>query len=279
MTRTLLLTLAGLVPQLALAAEPMVSLDVDVSALPDNEVTVDLRSWLVEHQTEVLRDHGIGTSDDTPTQLRLIVSRYGDGDIHYRTTIVLIDQTTGAIELERTIRCELCRDTDLNTMVGDELARLSDRLWPIDSDGLPIDPPESEEHALNELDALNELNALDQAVSEPDPRGEPNSPARARRIGWRGAIGIATLGIGASTTTAGITLAARSERTRLDDGNVVRRNTRPAGLALVGVGSALLVTGAVLVGRDVVRRRRRHDFSFTPTVAPATLTIQMSMRF
>lgn len=275
MTRMLLLTLAGLVPRLALAAEPTVSLDVDVSALPDNEVTADLRDWLVEHQTGVLRDRGIRTTDDTPTQLRLIVSRYGDGDIHYRATIVLFDQTTGAIELERTIRCELCRDTDLNTKVGDELARLSDRLWPSGSDDLATEPltnPPKDDAV--EADA-------DGAELEPDPPDEPDAlvPARSRRIGWQGAIGITTLGIGASTATAGITLASRSERTRLDDGRVVRRNTRPAGLALVGVGSALLVTGAVLVSRDVIRRRRHHEFSFTPTVAPATLTIQMNMRF
>lgn len=264
MIRALSFILVVLVSWPALAAEPKVALDVDVSALPNTEITEELRDWLVEHQTAVLRDEGIETSQDAPRLLRVVLSRYGEGDVHYRVTLVLVDRSTEAVELEHTITCELCRDTDLTARVGQEVARLlSDHLR---HDSVP--PPDPE--------PLGPAPTKERAPVRP---AAPAEAPRARALGPLGSVGVASLVVGVSTTGAGIALALRPDRWRQNTGGVQQRSTRPVGLALVGVGSAVLVSGVALVTVDVVRRKRRPRTSLIPMLTPSTLTLNMNTRF
>lgn len=81
--------------------------------------------------------------------------------------------------------------------------------------------------------------------------------------------------LGATALGASIPLAIRPDEWRPVAEGSERRTTRPAGLALVGVGSAVLVTGAVLLAFDLVRRKRQRTVSLAPTVVPTALTLRV----
>ncbi len=270
MIRALLFVLAVLVPWPALAAEPTVALEIDVSALPDDQVTADLEIWLTEHQTAILRDGGIETSADADNTIRVVVSRYGEGDVHYRATIVLVDRPTEAVELERTITCELCRDTDLANEVGEEVARLSGRLL----------------YAAQSTDGTDEQPEKAPPSEEPPGRAEnfpthrdPTVHPKSRKIGPLGCAGIASIVAGAGALGTGIYLGVRPDDWRLVAGGTEQRTTRPAGIAVLSAGAAVLTTGVVLVVVDAVRRKPQRRVTLSPTVTPIAAAMRMGVRF
>ncbi|MCA9712712.1 MAG: hypothetical protein KDK70_43185 [Myxococcales bacterium] len=261
MSRALSLGLALLLaaaPCVALAA-PAVSLDVDVSALPEDDVTEALETRLVEHQVQTLRDSGLEVVDDAGTRIRVVVSRYGDNDVHYRATVTLLDADGEPAEAERTLDCELCRDSELIAKVGEEIARLS---------GKVLYAPSSEA----ETDAKPE-----QDESGPEPTGSTGEqPKKLETLGY---VGIGALVVGAGALGAGVGLALQPDEARLQGTRVERRSTRAPGFAMVGLGSAVLVTGAVLLTIDLVRRKKQRKVALIPTVTPSMITLGMHMRF
>lgn len=250
----------GAVPSVAAAAPPEVSLDVDTSALPEDEVTDALEARMIEHQQRTLRDGGIEVVDDAEMQIRVVVTRYGEGDVHSAATVTLFEVDSDQPAFERRLTCELCRDSELIATVGEEIARLSGRL-------LYAPRPKAEAESVQ---------------SEPSAEGEnlqPQTDEAPQKLGTLGYAGIGSLAAGAGTLGAGVALALRPDEARLAGTHIERRSTRTLGLALVGVGSALLVTGAVLVTLDVVRRNKPRKVSLIPTLTPSVVTLGMHMRF
>jgi hypothetical protein len=62
------------------------------------------------------------------------------------------------------------------------------------------------------------------------------------------------------------------------NGEIQRKSTRPTGIALASVGGALLVTGAILLAVDVVRRKKART-AFVPTISPDAVALTLSGRF
>lgn len=265
MTRTLSTVLALAIacaplPALA-AAPPRVQLEIDVSELPAGDVTNALQAYLVEEETRTLADGGVEVAADAPMTIRVTVSRYGEGDVNYKARIVLIPSDSATSDVERVITCDLCRDGDLVMKVSEEVARLSGRVL-----YAPREP----------------------VARKPEPeqtsgqQGDPEATTarqKPRKLGPLGAIGIASAVVGLGATGAGIPLAIALDQTRPAASGVERRTTRPAGLALVGVGTALVVTGVVLVAVDVVRRKKARRVSVLPGLGPSSVTVSLSMRF
>lgn len=262
---SMLLALAiACAPWPAYAATPAtVRLEVDVSALPAGDVTERLEAYLVEEQTRTIVDGGLELADDSSNAIRVSISRYGEDDVHYRATIALLQGTSEAAVVERTITCELCRDGELVSRVAEEVARLSGRV---------LYGPEEQSDA-------DHPQAQDPPQPEPETSATEGNDEKTRKVGPLGVAGIASLVVGVGATGGGIPLAVAPDQTRPAASGVERRTTRPAGLALVGVGTALIVTGAVLVTVDALRRKKARQVSFFPAVTPSSVTVSMSMRF
>lgn len=165
------------------AAEPTVAVEVDVSALPDEDFTRWLAENLVERQETVLRDGGIEVAegDDADARIRVTVSRYGELGVHYRFTVALFEGEANTLKAEHTLTCELCKDSMLVTKVGDEVARMSGRFLHEREGEAPGDP------------AVEPEGSQGREV-EPAPKVRPSSRApRARRLS-----GGATAGVGHS---------------------------------------------------------------------------------
>lgn len=236
------------------ASEPRVSLDIDVSALPNDEVTKELQTWLRDHQTKILQDGGIEVVSDADTTIRISVARYGEGDVHYRATIVMIDRREGdgSVVAPREIECQACRDSDLAARVGEEVARLSGRIL----------------YAPSEPDSAR--NPRESALQP-----EPEKSTSVRAIGPLGFSGIAVLSVGVGATIAGGLLAVKPAEWRPVSNGAEMRNYRPTGIALASVGSAVVLAGAAIIAVDVIRRRDKRKLTLLPTIGPSGLALHV----
>lgn len=250
--------------------EPALGLEVDVSALPQDEETEGLRWLLVERQTRILRDGGIAVAEEDDrdaARIRVTVSRYGEGDVNYRFTVKLLEG--GATTVERTLTCDLCRDTELVTKVGEEIARVSGR-YVYEHEAGAREP---------EPNGRDEGNG-----AEPVDSGTPTDQ-EARPVGAAGYAGIAALVAGAGVTVGGVILLTKKPEVRLspEDRRVEEVTThRRLGTAFTAVGAGVLAAGVVLVVVDqtVLRKRRakRHAV-LHPSVGPNGVGLSLTGRF
>ena len=134
------------------AEAPTVELELDLSALPDDVATNDIRQWLLEDEKRLLEEGEIRVVDDAPHTIRVAIRRYGEGDIHYEATVTLTEDGEADPRAERTLQCEACTDTELVAKVVGEVARMSGLIVyandpaeapPPAADGPPTDPPEA----------------------------------------------------------------------------------------------------------------------------------------
>ncbi len=108
------------------------------------------------------------------------------------------------------------------------------------------------------------------------PADPPPPPPPDRRLGKLGKAGIGVLAGGVVLLGAGIGLAVPEPRPN-PDMPLDATSTRPAGYALIGVGAAALVSGAVLLALD--RRKVRRVAHLAPLFHPATAGLQLVGRF
>ncbi len=253
----------GLLP-LALAmmtgvGNPAVSLEVDVSTLPEDEVTHALVSHIVAEGTQTLEAGGIDVLDDAGATVTVTVTRYGEHDVHYRTTVSLAD---GDDQVERTVDCEVCLDSELVDQIGKEIARLSGRVLY----GGPQDHEEPEPAASDDV--------------EPEPtEASSEDTAPSKRLGPMGKAGIGVMVGGVASVAVGVPLVLTADTARIGEMGVEERATRPTGLALIGVGATMAATGVVLVVLDVVRRKKAGRVSLSPVVMPSQVTFSMGVKF
>lgn len=146
------------------------------------------------------------------------------------------------VELERSVQeeevqCSPCGVTELVAAVDSAaervigLARESAR----ESATVPSAPP-------------GELEGGDSETSGDGPGAKGTRPMKI--------LGISSLSLGSAAVIAGAVLWTRPDAAAVDDGEVVRRSTRPAGAATLGTGIGLIGVGAVLLILDGLERRR-----------------------
>jgi len=231
-----------------------VSLDVDLSALPPGEYTTEyIDENLAAHQARVLSEGGIDVVDDADATIRITISRYGEGDIHYRYSVALLEEGLDAPAVERTLACELCRESDLFIKVGEEVARMSGHL----------------------LYAPRSSQGTEEATTEPPPTEEEPPPPRTRRVGGVGWAGIASAAVGIAVGVGGVVdLRRPPERLAqpLTDRQFRLERSRTLGRTLVGVGVGMVVAGAVLLVVDqTVLLERRRQRARTTVLTPIAL--------
>ena len=107
------------------------------------------------------------------------------------------------------------------------------------------------------------------------PVGQDRPRARLGALGWSGIAGL-VLGVG-GVAAGGAFLGIRETRPKADKSQV--RDFRPGGYALVGVGAALVITGAVLLGLDRARAKRRSSARLSPALGPRMTGFVVEGRF
>lgn len=243
-----------------------VSLDIDLSALPPGEYTTEyIDENLAAHQARVLSEGGIDVVDDADATIRIIISRYGEGDIHYRYSVALLEEGVEAPTVERTLACELCRESDLFVKVGEEVARMSGRL----------------------LYAPKSSQTTEEGSTEPPPEEDEPPPPRVRRVGGAGWAGIASAALGIAVGVGGVVELRRPPERLIrprDDRQTMITQPRALGRALVGVGVGMVIAGAVLVIVDQTvlldrRRDRARAATLVPVVTDSIAGVAWSGRF
>lgn len=282
MIRTLflssLLAIAGVAApaQAAEPAKPTVAVEVDVSALPDEEFTRYLKRDLTERQVRILADGGLEVADDANATIRVVVSRYGDHDVHYRFTVALFEGDAETPKVERTLSCELCKDSELVTKVGEEVARVSGRLL-FEPEARPEDSPGPQpEHP--------EGSAND-GTTPPSERDPVHPPGK--RIGIAGYSGIAALPIGVGLMVGGVVALTKEPTVRIPPDRTPEEEVithRRLGISLTTAGAVVAAAGVVLIVVDqtVLRKRRserRAAAILHPSISPAGLGVSLTGRF
>lgn len=255
-------------PSHAEVTAPPVKVEVDVSTLPDSEVTRDLARKIAEHQAQVLQDAGVDVTEHGSLILRVTVSRYGDGNVNYRATIAIVRDGNPKAIAERSMTCDLCRDGEFIIRIGDGVARMASFIL-YGQEEVPSREP------VEERPDSTPPNGSQQTPENPEPERRPPP----KRIGPMGFAGIASLATGTGLLAAGIPLALAPDRVRLAGDIVERRSTRPTGMALASVGSVLIAAGVVLTTLDVIRRKKQRRAAFVPYVAPTGVAVSMEVRF
>lgn len=232
-------------PSPARAAEPIAEdgtlrgwahVAVDTSAI--GEAGPAIRRRVQERADVVLRRAGImpGRGPQDPTIS--VVIREVDGDEPgwaYAITITRAEQVTGANDPHT---CPLCTETELVDAIEGRLATIAAELeGPADDPATAGDPTAAP------------------TETTPPSRSPTDAPVD-RGLRPSGKAGVALVVTGGLGLVTGLVLAVLPARPK--SGDPTREvYTQPPGYALLGVGAATLVVGAVLLGLDRRRAKTR----------------------
>jgi hypothetical protein len=242
------------------------TMEKSVASLSRNEVLRALSRDLAEHVTVV--DKGA----EAVVYVSLVWKDYETS--HYGVRVEIRRGSTARLVVVD--ECKLCDEGKLAAKVA---GRVED-LLPY----LAVEPAE----AATEPEVESEVKA-EPETSEPWVEPEPvvdDGPGY-RRVGVAGYVGIGALALGVGGVAGGIAVLLEDPTEGYvpnDDYQLERRDRVPLGGTLVGVGGALLVTGAVLVAVDqtILRRRRAErgrSIVLLPSVSPTTVGLGLTARF
>jgi len=201
------------------AVEVQASLEIDASALGEAGPAVWARAK--EKGDAIFSASGIAPADSEDDPRVHVTAREAVGD-----TPGFVIEIAIANDVEWTAECSLCTETELVEQIG---------------------------HALEKaVVALHERGSTPAAGPQPSvpatPVRSPTDDARPshRPLRPMAKAGIGTLAAGVAVMIVGAGLAAAPPKP-LEDDPTQERYTQPPGYALLGVGSAAIVTGVVLI--------------------------------
>ena len=226
----------------ARAAEPdepvRVALEIDPTALPPSRTPVDIVEWISGAVSTTLSETDIVVDENAGTKVRLVLSRFGEHDIHYRLDAGIVMPSRSDLQYVRQLDCEACSDTEMVEMVSRYAASAAGWL-----------------HSAAARDAVEDDATTDDPIAEIPP-AQLDAPA----LGRLGIVGASVGAVGLAGVVAGAALLVHGRRESLDASDNELLNVtdlRPPGIAVLVSGGALLVTGVVLLAVDRSRRKRR----------------------
>jgi hypothetical protein len=219
------------------------TLEVDAANAGEGHDVIERR--VEERGAVVLRDAGVlpAQSRNDP-MIHVTISEVGTQDPGYRYRVAIAAEHGWSAEGT----CQLCTEGELVQKVEATLAEAASHLPR--HEAAPVPPPS--------------------AATKPT-----KSDRRSANLGKMGKAGIGLLVSGALVTSIGIGLAVAQPRVK-DDTPLEKTTTRPPGYALVGIGAATLITGAILLSVDRTKVRRT---AVAPTFGPGTAGVVWSGRF
>jgi hypothetical protein len=224
---------------IAPAAKAVVDVKVDLDQPDDEAVAGRIRGDLVK----ALNAEGIAvtkSADATTGTIAVTVSWNADDNHEIAVTVHTADgdrTPTGSPWI-----CDTCQEAQILAMVA-EATPAAIELLPTTASTTTGDPASTE---------------------TPDNPDNPTDPGR-KPLGKLGKAGIGLLVGGTASLVGGVVLVAvLGKRDERSGESVDTTDYRPGGAALIGVGAALVVTGAVLLGIDRKRAKSR-----TVSLAPS----------
>ncbi|GEM_PF-5105219 len=241
-------------------------LAVDASALGDDGEGLGQR--LLERAKSALLDAEVlpGRSEKDPT-IMIMIERSGPQDNPIHTVSVRLLQSGAEIagSLE-TSACELCTDkeiiTQLEGLLVGTIAQLDDR---------------KRSAALStESEAAT---PVPERPETPEPRDSGVSKPPAQKIGPLGIGGIVTGLVGLGGLGAGIFVLTKDDKQSVDNHRATLTSYAAPGGIVLGIGTALLITGIVMVALDRGRRAPAPTTAFVPFAGRYDTGLALHHRF
>jgi hypothetical protein len=259
---TLIAMLVAMAPTMARAIEPApkrrATVEVDTSDVGDAGPIIQRR--VEERADVVLRDAEVlpGVGSDDPI-IRIDIHEI-DGDDPGFSFDLHIEQGGRAVGQRRHIECNLCTETEIVAKAELEIDAIIEDL-PTEREAAPV---------------TTGPGLVEHPTAEPTDTG-PSTDSKRAALGPKGKAGVGLLVLGGASAIVGIGLSI-PKWTPVADDPTRERSPRPVGWALVGVGGAALVTGAVLLALD---RRAAAGRRTRAWVAPGRqmATFGLSRRF
>ena len=232
-------------PAFAVEAPMRAALEVDASQAGEGHDVIERR--VEERGAVVLRDAGIlpAQSRDDPS-IEVSIAEVGSGDPGYRYRVAILGEEGWSTEGT----CQLCTEGELVQIVEGALAEAASHL-----------PRHTEPSA-----------APTTTTTTPSPTTTTTDRAPLRPMGKAG-VGLVVGG--ATLLGIGIGLAVAQPRVK-DDAPLEKTTTRPPGYALVGIGAAAVITGAVLLSIERTDARRT---ALAPTFGRGSAGVVLTGRF
>lgn len=225
------------------------ALEVDAANAGEGHEVIERR--VEERGAVVLRDAGVLPAQSRNDPMILVtISEVGTQDPGYRYRVAIAAEHGWSAEGT----CQLCTEGELVQKVEATLAEAASHLprHETAASPAPVPPPSA-------------------AARKPETQSDADRP----RLGKLGKTGIGLLVGGTVLTGIGIGLAVAQPRVKEDE-PLEKTTTRPPGYALVGVGAATLITGAVLLSIDRTKARRT---AVAPSFGRGTAGVVWSGRF
>lgn len=228
--------------------KPTVRLTVDTTTMGDEAETT--REWVLRDGAVKLAAAGLDVSEDAAElDVRVIVV---PKDLGYTVALEIWEDGAMAPILKREPQaCETCTRTELVKLIERELSWAGGWLSRRDTDDEADEgPPEEPQGAAQETQSVGS-----RAESTAPASDEPGRKLHA--LGWAG-VGVGVVGLG--TLTGGLVVSLRPYEAKGEPGDYrVPRLEHPQrlGWALVGIGAAAAVGGAVMLAFDLKKNRAR----------------------
>ena len=259
-------------PVLAFAPDdkPITKVTVDATAMGDEADVV--AQQIDEGARSILESNGLSPSDapEAPEIVLTVAPLGGDKpgyrcDYEIRVDGAVVDGTASFSD------CRLCTESEL---VETAQAAVESQLDKLRELGAPEVPEPAEGGA--ELDGDADGDA-DGDGDDGDEIGD-DGPDRPGGLGTMGKTGIGLTAVGVAALVPGIVLAVLPDKSVE---NAMLRTTTIPGAVLAAGGGAALVTGAVLLGIDLGRRKRRSQARLVPNpvLGPDFAGMRLSGRF
>lgn len=245
--------------------EPVrVALEIDPSALPPSRTTDDVVAWLEEKIGKTFAEADVEVDGRAETEVRLVLSRFGEHDVHYRIDAGIFMPSRDELQYARRLDCEACSDTEMVEMVSRYAAGAAGWLHSAD--------------AREPADADVDDDVAARTTIKPE-RPRDDEP-RLGRLGIAGAI-LATGGVVGVITGAALVGVGRRDSVDAADGKTLHvTDLRTPGIAVLVTGGALLATGVALLVVDQTRRKRRASaMTAVPTWTRGGLGLSITGRF
>lgn len=187
--------------------------------------------------------------------IKIVVTEIGGDQPGYAITSALTVEGEAVADSEHATECRLCTEGEAVERATSEIERL-----------VPL--------------VREQARARRKLEQKPPPAPPPKivepEPVGPKPLGAKGKAGIGLLAGGAVALGVGIGLAVREPTP--DPKDPLREiSTRGAGFAVLGVGAAAAITGAVLLGLD--RRAAQRRVTWTPGLSPWSATIVLAGSF
>jgi len=279
-------TLAALAVTVALATTPVAKaaseaplIRIDVSEVPEAE---DVRSEIESQVLPLLREHGISPEDVRIKIIwlnanDLVAGIYAsvDPEVDPLSRVVVScpdkgEQFCPPPKLPGYVRIAVQR-----AIAEREEAKSGAAVPPVPADTTRDDPSDPSSEGQDPKVAPTE-------TADAKPRDHEDDGARPakKKLGGMGFTGIAGLVLGAGALGTGAAFIAMGETRPLPEDQSQIRDFSVPGYALIGVGGALVVVGAVLLAVDRSRAMRRaRSTSLVPSATPRFVNLTLSGRF